>query len=495
MKPVLKAVNVHKQFGASAVLRGVHFELERGQVHAVLGSNGAGKSTLMNIFSGILAPDSGELLLDGVPCYFSDARAARREGIAMVHQELSLVPAMTVAENIFLTRWNDGWTKFVDEAAMMRAAAALLARFEIVLDPQQAVSELTRAQQQLLEIAKALSGKVRVLILDEPSANLSAAELELLYQTVRRLSLQGLAIIYITHRLRDVFEVCNALSILRDGRIQHMLPVDATSPQAVLTLLAAQLPADWVPRKHMPMQEAAPLLQLHAKDERHPALTVVPGQIVGLSGDSASALLETIFGLQPLTDYTLSLCGHAVQISHPSEAITHGLHLVPGDRRRAGLVMDLSVSENILLSLFERISSSLLIDEARGQRIVSGLLHRLGWRADDPAREARELSGGHQQKVLMARALSTEGRILLLDEPGSGMDVQAQAMLWQTVRHYAEQGNAVLMASTDAAMLAAVCDTCHVVDSNGIGPPLAAAAGQHALLGALHGTPVVTRYQ
>lgn len=487
--PVLKALDVHKQFAGCQVLRGVHFELNGGQVHAVLGSNGAGKSTLMKIFSGILGPDRGEILLDGVPHYFSEARAARRAGIAMVHQELSLIPTMTVAENIFLTRWNDGWTRFVDEAAMMRAASALLARFDIALYPWQTVGELTRGQQQLLEIAKALSDDVRILILDEPSANLAAAEVELLYQTVRRLSAQGLAIIYITHRLRDVFEVCDALSILRDGRIAHTLPVAATSAQAVLTLLAVQLPAASWPAAHPIANDAPPLLQLHQADTLQAALTVRAGEIVGLSGSGASAMLEAIFGLQALEDHTLALAGSVVQIRHPSEAIAHGLHLVPGDRRRAGLVLDLSVSENILLSLFERLSTALLIDDARGQQIVAGLLQRLGLKTDDPGQEARLLSGGHQQKVLMARALSTDGRILLLDEPGSGMDVQAQSMLWQIVRNYAAQGNAVLIASSDYGMLAAVCDTCHLVAGDGIGPPLAAAAGQQALLGALHGTP------
>jgi len=488
-QPILKAHDVCKQFGDNQVLRGVHFELHRGQVHAVLGSNGAGKSVLMEIFSGILAPDCGEILLDGVPQVFADAGAARRAGIAMVHQELSLIPTMTVAENIFLTRWNDGWVRFVDEAAMMRAASVLLARYRIALNPWQTVGELTHGQQQLLEIAKALSGKVRILILDEPSANLCAAEVELLYQTVRRLSAQGLAIIYITHRLRDVFEVCDALSILREGRIAHTLPVAATSAQAVLTLLAVQLPAPAWPAARPIASAAPPLLQLCPSNPQQPALTLRAGEIVGLSGSGASPMLEAIFGLQALPGYTLALAGRAVQIRHPAEAIAHGLHLVPGDRRRAGLVLDLSVSENILLSLFERLSTALLIDDARGQQIVAGLLRRLGLKTEDPAQEVRLLSGGHQQKVLMARALSTDGRILLLDEPGSGMDVQAQSMLWQIVRSYAAQGNAVLIASSDYGMLAALCDTCHQVVGADIGPPLAAAAGQQALLEALHGTP------
>ncbi|MFC0170780.1 sugar ABC transporter ATP-binding protein [Pseudoduganella danionis] len=487
--PILKAREVHKQFADSPVLRGVHFELQAGQVHAVLGSNGAGKSVLMRIFSGILAPDRGQILLDGKVHTFADAGAARRAGIAMVHQELSLISSMTVAENIFLTRWNDGWTRFVDEAAMMRAASALLSRYDIELYPWQTVGSLTRGQQQLLEIAKALSGKVRVLILDEPSANLTAAEVRLLYRTVKRLAAQGMAIIYITHRLRDVFEVCDQLSILRDGRIAHTLPVAATSAQAVLTLMTAQLPSASWPAVNVPADDTAPLLQLRQSGRQQAALSVRAGEIVGLSGSGASAMLEAIFGLQALHGYTLALSGQEVHVRHPSEAIAHGLHLLPGDRRRAGLVLGLSVSENILLSLFDRLSTALLIDDARGQQIVTGLLRRLGLKTEDPGQQVRQLSGGHQQKVLMARALSTDGRILLLDEPGSGMDVQAQSVLWQIVRNYAAQGNAVLIASSDYAMLAALCDTCHLLADDGIGPPLAAAAGQQALLGALHGTP------
>ncbi|STR44922.1 sugar ABC transporter ATP-binding protein [Iodobacter fluviatilis] len=470
----IQARGLTKAFDGNAVLKGIDFTLRQGEVHAIVGQNGAGKSTLMKLLNGYYQRDAGELSLFGQPVDFQSPRDAREAGIVMVYQDLSLVATMSVAENIFMGNWL-GRGGLVDHRAMEQATLAVLEKMGIVLDPWQSVGELTMGQQQFIEIAKAISQNAKVLILDEPTASLSDKEIEKLFAVVNTLKSQGVSIIYITHYLRDIFKICDSVSVLRDGFLVRSSPVITTNiEELVADMLGHHRNANENWQRVAVDTEQTPLLELRnvvTSVLEDVSFKVYPGQVVGLAGllgSGRTEILEAIFGLDAIESGQILLSGQSVNIKTPKDAIKLGINLVPEDRRSQGLVLDFSVADNMLMSLFDKLSSPLLLDEGRGRELVENLIKRLHIKTSGPDQVVRFLSGGNQQKVVIGKCMSTNARVMLLDDPTFGIDLSSKYEIMRIVNEYAAQGNAVIFVSSEYSEIASFCDSTYIVNKGRI---------------------------
>ena len=488
----IKSRGLTKLFDGNAVLKGVDFTLLQGEVHAIVGQNGAGKSTLMKLLNGFYQRDAGSLEVFGQAVDFQSPRDARDAGIVMVYQDLSLVGTMSVAENLFMANWQGGWGGMVDNRAMEQATLVVLEKMGIVLNPAQAVSELTMGQQQLLEIAKAISQDAKILILDEPTASLSDMEIEKLFSVVKRLKAQGVSIIYITHYLRDIFKICDSVSVLRDGHLVRSSPVISTNlEELVADMLGHHRNANENWSRLAVDTSQTPLLEL--RNVVTPVLAdvsfkVYPGQVIGLAGllgSGRTEILEAIFGLDTIESGQVLLEGLPVQIRNPKDAIELGINLVPEDRRSQGLVLDFSVSDNMLMSLFGKLSSPLLLDEVRGRELVEALIKRLLVKTSGPDQAVRFLSGGNQQKVVIAKCMSTDARIMLLDDPTFGIDLSSKYEIMRIVNEYAAQGNAVVFVSSEYSEIASFCDSTYIVNKGRIAGQISEGQTEERLLAAV----------
>ena len=497
----LQTRGVAKRFGGVEALRGVDFTARRGEVHALLGENGAGKSTLMNILSGVFPPDRGEISLDGQPVHFASPREAQATGIATVFQELDLVPDLDIAANLFLghepTRFGIG----IDSAAMRRQAAERLHAVGLNLDPRTRVSALGVGQRQMVAIAKALGQDARVLILDEPTAALSAAEARLLFGVVRRLRERGVAIIYISHRLEEVPIVADRVTVLRDGRIAGETRPDA--PQSSLMHLLLGRPLDELFPPGTPPSDAV-LLRLHEASYR-PALPragwqapvavsldVRAGEIVGLAGIMGAGrteLLSALYGAAPAGRWqgTVEVAGRPARLGSIAAARDAGFAFVTDDRRGAGLMLSQSVRRNIVLSVLARLSPAGIVRPAAEGRAVSQSIRQFDIR---PARgdiAAGNLSGGNQQKIVFAKELLRGPRLLLLDEPTRGVDVGAKGEIYARLRALASAGLGVLVASSELPELVGLCDRIVVLRAGRTVASFPAGADEAAVLEAATG--------
>ncbi|WP_035057496.1 sugar ABC transporter ATP-binding protein [Andreprevotia chitinilytica] len=473
----IKVSGLKKQFDGIPVLKGVDFELAPGEVHAVVGQNGAGKSTLMKIINGLYQPDEGEIELFDEPVRLASPRDARAAGIAMVYQDLSLVDSMSVAENMFMANWTESSFGLLDQRAMNQQAQALLEKMGIAdeISPEQPVASLSMGQQQFLEIAKAISQNARILILDEPTASLCDQEITRLFEVIERLKAQGVAIIYITHYLRDIFKVCDSASVLRDGRCVRRSLISQTKIETMLADMLgrhADSSINW--QRPTVTPNAQPLLELRqvsTSDLAAVSMQVYPGQVVGLAGllgSGRTEILNAIFGLDTIRSGDILVNGHAVKIRSPRDAIQQGINLVPEDRREQGLVLDFSISDNMLMSSLRKLASPILLDEHRGQAIVIDLIQRLQIKTSGPQQAVRYLSGGNQQKVVIGKCIGTAARILLLDDPTFGIDLAAKYDIMRIVNDYAAAGNAVIFVSSEYSEIASFCDTTYIVNKGRI---------------------------
>ncbi|AZN37253.1 sugar ABC transporter ATP-binding protein [Iodobacter ciconiae] len=471
----IQARGLTKSFDGNAVLKGVDFTLRQGEVHAMVGQNGAGKSTFMKLLNGYYQRDAGEMDLFGQRADFQSPRDAREAGVVMVYQDLSLVATMSVAENIFMANWQNGWGGMVDHRAMEQATLAVLEKMGIALDPWQAVGELTMGQQQFIEIAKAISQNAKVLILDEPTASLSDKEIEKLFAVVNTLKSQGVSIIYITHYLRDIFKICDSVSVLRDGFLVRSSAVVSTNiEELVADMLGHHRKVNESWQRLAVDTGQTPLLELRNIGTAaliDVSFKVYPGQVVGLAGllgSGRTEILEAIFGLEAIESGQILLSGRKVDIRTPKDAIKLGINLVPEDRRSQGLVLDFSVADNVLMSLFKKLSYFLLVNENIGNEMVGHLIKRLHIKTSGPGQVVRFLSGGNQQKVVIAKCMSTNARVMLLDDPTFGIDLSSKYEIMRIVNEYAAQGNAVVFVSSEYSEIASFCDHTYIVNKGRI---------------------------
>ena len=462
---MLKADGIAKRFGAVSVLEDVRLHLRAGEVHALMGQNGAGKSTLIKILTGVVAHDAGTLALEGAAIAPRGPLDSQRLGISTVYQEVNLCPNLTVAENIFAGRYpRRGWAglKAIDGPRMRRETRALLARLRLEIDPARTLGTLPVAVQQLVAIARALSVDARVLILDEPTSSLDDGEVESLFAVLRGLRESGLAILFVTHFLDQVYAISDRITVLRNGRfVGEWTPAELPAQALVAAMvgrdvaLAAAPAAEAAPRAAAG-EGASPRLSLRgfgASRRLHPVdLDLDDGQVVGIAGllgSGRTELARMIFGLDAADAGTLRVQGREVRFTHPAQAVKLGLAFCPEERKADGIVGELSVRENIVLALQARAGLWPCIRPARQREIAQHYIALLGIRAADSDMPIALLSGGNQQKALLARWLATAPRVLILDEPTRGIDVAAKQELMNEVMRLAREGMAVLFISSE----------------------------------------------
>ncbi len=455
--PAASARGIVKHFGATAALAGVDFDVTPGEIHALVGENGAGKSTLIRILAGVLQPDRGTIEVDGRACYFAAPQAAIAAGIVTIPQELRLVPALGVAENIALGDLpvrRLGFIPFVDRARMREDARRVLEQLDFAPDLDAPAGSLSFAERQLVMIAKALRRRCRVLILDEPTAALEKREIDRLFAVLARMKGQGSAIIYISHRLAEVVALADRCTILRDGRVvavAHRGAFDADR-------LARAMTGDLEPRAPSPASSVTGATVLEEPPLRPDAIRLRVSETLGLAGllgSGTERVLARLFGMAPGSN-SVTVNGTARRLTSPAAAIAAGIGMVPAERP-LGLVMNASVRENILLPSLGRLTRHRRFDRAAADRIIGELMDLLDIRPRRPDAKVSSLSGGNQQKVVLAKWLARGTGILLLDEPTQGIDVAAKAQIHAILRDFARRGS-VLVKSSDLAELALMCD-------------------------------------
>ena len=464
---MLNATGIDKRFGAVTVLEGVQLHLRAGEVHAVMGQNGAGKSTLIKILTGVIAPNAGTLALDGQAIAPASPLAAQRLGISTVYQEVNLCPNLTVAENIFAGRYpRRGWAglKAIDGPRMVRETRALLTRLNLDIDPTRTVGSLPVALQQLVAIARALSIDAKVLILDEPTSSLDDSEVESLFAVLRGLRASGLAILFVTHFLDQVYAIADRITVLRNGRfVGEWTPAQLPAPALVaamvgrdVALASAESVDAEAPVKQVALEGSTTRMSLRdfgAKRRLHPlSLELNDGEVVGVAGllgSGRTELARLMFGLDAADSGTLQVQGQTVHFTHPAQAVRLGLAFCPEERKADGIVGELSVRENIVLALQARAGLWPCIRPARQRELAQRYIELLGIRAADSDMPIALLSGGNQQKALLARWLATSPRVLILDEPTRGVDVAAKQELMNEVMRLAREGMSVLFISSE----------------------------------------------
>ncbi|HEV7992370.1 MAG TPA: sugar ABC transporter ATP-binding protein [Gemmatimonadaceae bacterium] len=478
--PAVDMRGIYKAFDGVPVLRDVDFEVRRGEVHALAGGNGAGKSTLMKILQGVYSKDAGEILLDGRPVRFNSIHDAKAAGIGMVFQEFSLIPTLTVAQNIFLTVEPLDRFRLIRDREASRLAADVFRDMAVSVDPDALVGELSTAYWQLTEIAKALAQNARVLIMDEPTASLAKHETEVLFELVARLKARGLSIIYISHRMDEVYRIADRITILRDGRRLFTEPLAAVTPaQIVEGIVGRAVEGEMVYQARDTRARAEPALEARGlragRRVQDVSFSLYPGEILGLAGLMGSGrteLARCLFGIDRLDAGELLVRGKRVDLSTPARAIEAGIALIPEDRRAQGLVLEHSVRDNLLLPLLRRITGGLLISDRRGRALAESLINRFGVKAAQPGRPVRLLSGGNQQKVVLAKWLGTEPDILIMDEPTAGVDIGTKSEILAMIRALAHAGKAVVVISSEYPELLAVSDRILVLRNGSVADEL-----------------------
>jgi ribose transport system ATP-binding protein len=462
----VQMLGVHKAFNGVTVLSDVDFAVTQGEVHALAGGNGAGKSTLMKILQGVYPMDEGTILIDGEPVQLASIHDARAAGIGMVFQEFSLVPSLTVAQNIFLAAEPLGRGGLISDREAVRRSRAVFADMEVEVDPKAVVGELGTAYWQLTEIAKALGQNARVLIMDEPTASLAKHETEALFALVERLKARGISIIYISHRMDEVYRIADRITILRDGRrlLTEKL-VDVTPEQIVEGIVGKKIEGQLTYRHRGHDTEVEPLLEarnLNAGNRVNDvSFTLRPGEILGIAGLMGSGrteLARTLFGIDKLDSGEIIVRGKKASISSPQQAIALGLALIPEDRRAQGLVLDHSVRDNLLLPLLDRTRKGPFLSAKAAKKLSTELISRFAVKVAHPNRPVRLLSGGNQQKVVLAKWLGTEPEVLLLDEPTAGVDIGTKSEILEMIRGLADAGKAIIVISSEYPELLAVSD-------------------------------------
>ena len=455
---------ITKSFSGVPVLKEVDFSLGVGEIHALAGGNGAGKSTLMKILVGAYTRDGGTYEVDGRQVDFRSVHDAQAAGVGMVFQEFSLIPTLTVAQNVFLTHELRGRGGLIDDHQMERRTRELFATMNVEVDPRRFLYELPTALWQLTEIAKALAQNARVLILDEPTAALAKTETSELFALMRRLKDQGISIIYISHRIEEIFEVCDRITVMRDGRAVMTDDLADVTPQYVIEEIIGRKLEHALEYQDRQVDDAV-LLEARglttATKLRGVDFLLRRGEILGLAGLMGSGrteLARVLFGIDHLDAGELILAGEPITIANPRDAIARGVGLIPEDRRVQGLILEHSVRENFLLPLLDRLSRAGFVDDAEGDRRTDSFVTRLSIKTRSTNQPIGTLSGGNQQKVVIAKWLGTEPRILIMDEPTAGVDIGTKGEIVDMIRAFADQGNSVILISSELPELLAVSD-------------------------------------
>jgi ribose transport system ATP-binding protein len=474
MTPLLQARGISKSFPGVKALEDVRLEVAAGEVLAVIGENGAGKSTLMKILAGIYAPDTGEILFDGRQVAFTSVKQAEQHGIVLIHQELNLAEHLDVAANVFLGR-EPTWSGLI-RPRIYREAEEITRRLGLTVSPRTRVADLTPGQQQLVEIARALSQKSRLLILDEPTSSLTLAETERLFGVLRQLRRDGISLVYISHRLKEVEEIADRVTALRDGRNAGELSKFEINHESMVKLMVGrELKQFYARQAPAALAQAAPALEVRGLrwSPRQPPISfkLYPGEIVGMAGLMGSGrteLAETLFGIRPRLAGEVLVDGRQVRVRQPAQAIEAGIFLVPEDRRSQGLILSDSIKCNISLPSLDLVSLLGMVRPVGERALAQRLSQRLNVRTTGVDKDVGLLSGGNQQKVVLAKWLARQGRVMIFDEPTRGVDVGAKKEIYALMDQIAAGGLAILMISSDLAEVLGISDRVLVMHEWGL---------------------------
>lgn len=467
---VLEARAIVKRFPGVLALDRVDFQIDAGEVHGLIGENGAGKSTLMHVLAGAQQPDEGQILLDGRCVQFANPRDALDRGISIVYQELNLIPYLTVAENVFLGRELRSAVGLIDSKEQNRRCAALLAQLDPTIDPRAEVNGLRVGQQQIVEVAKALNCQARVIFMDEPTSAISDQEIEVLFRLIESLKRSSIAIVYVSHKLDELLRISDRITVLRDGRLVKSLPTSETNHDAIVRLMVGrQLSGMFV---HTPTKSQGERLRVADLTQESASsgilrvdgvsISVEGGEVLGifgLMGAGRTELLESMFGLRPRqTTGAIFVDGKECAIGCPSDAMRYGIGMVPEDRKQDGLVLEMSVEQNISLSSLTRMERGLFLIRRVERAHAEKYVDRFAIRTPSVHQAVQNLSGGNQQKVVLAKVLSFQPRVLLLDEPTRGIDVNAKREIYGLIDELKRQGLAIVVASSELPELLGIAD-------------------------------------
>ena len=470
-KKLLDMKNISKTFGNVQALKGVSLDLYAGEVLALMGENGAGKSTLMNILSGSLQPTEGEIYLNGEKVVVPDPITAKKLGIAKIHQELQIVPELSVAENIFLGRWKTSAGPAVDFKAMKDEAKVYLDMLDVHVDPSKKLKDLRIGEQQLVEIAKAISLNSKIIVMDEPTSAISEKEAEKLFTIIRRLRGEGKGIIYITHRMEEIFKIADRLTVMRDGQYIGTVKAAETSKDEIIRMMVGRDMSEQYPKDPTEKGEVAlevknltytPPMGSFRRSLKNISLKVRHGEVLGiagLAGAGRSEFFECLAGVHHGdTRGEIIIEGRPVTIKTPADAIRAGISFATEDRKGSGLVLQRSIGENMSLPLLKKFSSMFFMKHQEEKKVWQEQMEALRVKAPGSKTLASSLSGGNQQKVVLARWLMTHPKILLLDEPTRGIDVGAKAEIYQLINNLAKQGMAIIVVSSELPEVIGISD-------------------------------------
>ena len=489
-RPLLEMRGIGKTFPGVRALGSVNFDVLPGEVHALVGENGAGKSTLMKVLAGAYAADEGAILLDGVPVRFAGPQDALAAGIVTIYQELNLIPALSVGENIFLgDEPQVGRSPMIDWPAVHRRSAELLARVGVELDTHLPVQSLGVGRQQLVEVAKALHRTPRLIVMDEPTAALGLAEIDELFRVIRELRARGVSIVYISHRLDEIFAVCDRVTVMRDGTVVDTCAVAGSNVEMLVQMMVGRT-LERALRAPNPASQAAELLRVTGLTRRGAfedvTFSVRRGEIYGLGGVVGAGRTEVaraIFGADPIDAGEIAIDGRAVRITSPRDAVHNGIAMLTEDRKAEGLVLGLPVRENVALTVLDRMARAFgFIPPGAERALAQRFITSLHIRTPSAEQLTVNLSGGNQQKVVLAKWLAVKPKLLIFDEPTRGVDVGAKAEIYTLIRELVANGMAVIVISSELPELLSLSDRIGILKRGRMVAELAAATTDEATI-------------
>jgi ABC-type sugar transport system ATPase subunit len=470
-KMLLTMKDIHKRFPGVYALKGVDFELKAGEIHGLLGENGAGKSTLIKVLGGIYSIDKGEIFIEGKKVNIQSVKDAQENGISIIHQELVLVPDMTVAENIFLGREPVRRKRFVDKEKMEYDAQKLLDSFGTGIKSNMKIRDLTIANQQIVEIVKSISFNSKILVMDEPTSSLSEKEVARLFETIKLLKEKGVGIIYISHRMSEFNELSDRVTVLRDGEYIGTRVTKETDTKELINMMVGRELKSYYTRTYNKTDETLMEVKNLCRDDilNNISFHVKKGEILGFSGlvgAGRSEVMRCIFGIDPISSGEIWMDGEKVDIKNPNDAMEHGIVLVPENRKQEALFLDQSVKYNITIKVLDEFIKGISVDVYKENAIASKYVEEISIKTPGLDQQVNNLSGGNQQKVVISRWLATKPKLLILDEPTRGVDVGAKAEIYAIMNTLVAQGVSILMISSELPEIINMSDRV-VVMSNG----------------------------
>lgn len=475
----LEVLDIYKSFFNNEVLQGINFRVKKGEVVGIVGSNGAGKSTLMKIINGVYKADKGTIKIKGESGNYKDAQGARSCGIAMVYQEFSLIPTMTVSQNIFLGV-EPKKSIFIDDTSCINQARKAFKDFNVNIDPEAYIESLSIGDQQIVEIIKALLQQPAVLILDEPTASLTQKEITMLFSFINRLRKQGMSIILISHHLQEVLDICDKVIVLRNGTVVLDDYVKSVQlPEIIQAMIGRKLDKNEYISPGKPILHEKPVLVVESMKWHEKLIDIsfelYPGEVLGIAGLMGSGrteILKNIIGLYEPDSGKVMVNGSVLKTGKPWDAIKNGLFLVPENRHKCGIIAGQSIHHNMLLPIWKKIRRNIFIDDKKGKDIVVDMISKLRIKTTNMQQYIERLSGGNQQKVVFAKCLVTKPKVLLLDDPTVGIDVEAKNEIAYLVRNVADEGNGVILVSSEMEEMARLADRVIVIKQGRISAEL-----------------------